>query len=331
MKCNNISLLFSRLVLVAALAFGQGTTLFAQDYSRMPTEERLSRLERINDSRNDLQVTQTLDALQQDIQTLRGQLEVYERQISVLTKQQQDYYRDLDDRIRKLQAGTAATTATPVGAATTPVTHTAPAQDAVGMTTSAPTITAPAPAMDPSLPLEDRLGPTADNFNQTHLSTGEANDTVTHLTTPNNSTAVTPAPAVMENPTSSTTVVDNQEAYLAAYQLVVNRRFSDAQLALQNYINQYPNGVYVANAYYWLGEVHLTQKQLPEAEQAFKTVVDRFPNNNKTPDALLKLGYTYVAEGNKQLARDTFLQVKSRYSHLAVAQLADAQLAQLGQ
>jgi len=36
-----------------------------------------------------------------------------------------------------------------------------------------------------------------------------------------------------------------------------------------------------------------------------------------------------MAEGQKKSARVTFLQVKSRYSHLAVAQLADAQLAQL--
>jgi len=322
MKCNKNYLLFSQ-VLVVALAFSQGTTVSAQDYSRMSTEQRLERLEKINSSRDDLQLSQSLDALQQDIQSLRGQLEVLEHQMSGLSKQQKDYYNDLNVRIRKLQGA---------GVATTPSSTTgmSPAESAA--VSSATTTTA---AATTTVPLEDSLGPTAADLNSTqgtqtnsHLNQSAimntGSDTTLNPTMP--AAASTPIATTLQAPVAG----DNAEAYLAAYQLVVNRNFSEAQSALQQYIDQYPNGEYVANAYYWLGEVHLTQKQLPEAERAFKTVVERYPNHSKTPDALLKLGYTYVAEGNTPLARQTFVQVKERYSHLAVAQLADAQLSQLG-
>jgi len=256
MQRNNIGLLYASLAVGAALAIGQSSPLLAQDYSDMSLDERLARLERINDSRNDLQINQSLDALQQEVQSLRGQLELYQRQLDIISKQQQDYYRDLDDRIRKLQPGGGVSAAS---------------SDSNG-TNTATAITTTASGNSEELSANSPTNTASSELAASLAAVGSSMNNNSSLTATDN-TMQSAAGVPINAPTA-----DNVDAYLAAYQLVVNRRFNEAQLSLQQYIDQYPNGVYVPNAYYWLGEVHLTQKQLPQAESAFKTVVDRYPN-----------------------------------------------------
>ncbi|WP_309567537.1 YbgF trimerization domain-containing protein [Coxiella-like endosymbiont] len=48
-----------------------------------------------------------------------------------------------------------------------------------------------------------------------------------------------------------------------AYQIAINflnkNQYDKSLAAFQNYLNNYPNGNYVANAHYWLGEIYLEQ------------------------------------------------------------------------
>lgn len=69
-------------------------------------------------SRNQLDFSGQMEALRGDIAKLRGQLEVITNAIETTQKRQQDFYVDLDNRLRAFEANaTPATTATPTEAA----------------------------------------------------------------------------------------------------------------------------------------------------------------------------------------------------------------------
>lgn len=120
-------------------------------------------------------------------------------------------------------------------------------------------------------------------------------------------------------------------AYQAAYQLLQNKQYTEAIAGFNAYLTSYPQGEYIANVDYWLGEVYLIQHQYPQAEQAFSRVVTQYPEHQKSADAMLKLGYVYEASGDSQKALTAFEQVQQKYPNTAVAQLAQTKAAQLKQ
>lgn len=71
------------------------------------------------DSQDPALLLSKLNALQQQIQQMHGQLEVQAHQIEALQKQQQDYYKDLDSRISSGQASKTTAKATPATDTTT--------------------------------------------------------------------------------------------------------------------------------------------------------------------------------------------------------------------
>lgn len=94
-----------------------------------------------------------------------------------------------------------------------------------------------------------------------------------------------------------------QVAYDRAYGLLKERKTRDAKVALRQFVVDYPASTYSANAYYWLGELHLLDGELPQAEAQFLTVVEKFPANRKVSDATFKLGKVYHMQGKNDQAR----------------------------
>jgi tol-pal system protein YbgF len=66
-----------------------------------PSAERLDRLE--NQTQTTLDLAEQVRLLQEEVQTLRGMVEVNDHQISQLTERQRDFYTDLDSRINELK------------------------------------------------------------------------------------------------------------------------------------------------------------------------------------------------------------------------------------
>ena len=66
----------------------------------------------------------------------------------------------------------------------------------------------------------------------------------------------------------------------------------------------FPASPYVANAYYWLGEIYLLQGQDELARQAFTAVVEQHVGHSKTMDASFKLGKIYHQLGDNKRARE---------------------------
>ncbi|CEG57625.1 tol-pal system protein YbgF [Legionella fallonii] len=119
---------------------------------------------------------------------------------------------------------------------------------------------------------------------------------------------------------------DEQISYMAAYELVKNKRYDNAISAMQTFVQKYPKGGYTANAQYWLGELYLVKKNYSKAIEHFDLVLNQFPSSSKSAASLLKMGYAYAANGNKQEAVKRLQQVVSTYPGTSTAKLANSKL-----
>lgn len=94
-----------------------------------------------------------------------------------------------------------------------------------------------------------------------------------------------------------------QNAYDQAYGLIKARRVDEAKVALKQFLLDYPQGPYTANAHYWLGEVYLLDGELPEAADEFSAVVQKYPGHRKVNDATFKLGKVYHLQNKLDKSR----------------------------
>lgn len=123
--------------------------------------------------------------------------------------------------------------------------------------------------------------------------------------------------------------MQDSDVYRAAFDLLTKKQYDKAKDAFTNYLTQYPNGDFLVNAHYWLGEIYLMQSDFKSAETEFSTVVNKFPKSNKIPDAKLKLAIVHIKLGKKDQARQELTAIKKAYPGTTAAQLADIRLQQM--
>ena len=114
------------------------------------------------------------------------------------------------------------------------------------------------------------------------------------------------------------------EAYRAAYALVRGQEFAAAVPAFTRFLQNFPDGRYAPNAYYWLGELYLVLEPAdPEAaRQSFMLLLGQYPSHAKVPDALYKLGRVHYIKGNPERAREFLERVRRDYPDSSAARLA---------
>ena len=155
----------TRSALLAALLFA--APAWSVSKSELETQirqlgDRVQQLERKLDSRGLVELFDQVNALQKEVQQLRGELEVQAHRMESLKKRQRDLYADIDRRLHRLEtagvqatapsaspaAGVAATAPTGAPPAAVPG---APAAAAAGGTVTAAT----APALNPAAERRD--------------------------------------------------------------------------------------------------------------------------------------------------------------------------------
>lgn len=226
-----------------------------------------------------------IQGMKQEIQELRGQLDVQNHEMKLLQQQQLSFYKDLDGRLRT-------TAANPVAQATTPTNK--------ELALALPTVKGP---------------------ESTPASGLAASKT---LAQPDKAVSA----AVVVNP-SRNNPADEQIAYLAAYDLVKNKRYDEALVAMQNFVVQYPKGGYTANAQYWLGELYMVNKNYSQAITHFEVVLKHFPTSSKAAACSLKIGYALAASGKEPEASQRLKDVIKNFPDTPTAQLAAAKLRSL--
>ena len=226
-------------------------------------EARVARMERLLESQGLLRMYQQIEALEQDVRELRGQMEQNQHKLDGIQRRQRDLYLDIDRRLRALEVA------------------------------GQPRV--PAPAGQPSAP------------------------------------GVVPAPPAAEpaEPASQPPAVTAQAedaAYRKAFNLLKEGSYARAAKGFRALLDSYPNGIYAANAQYWLGEAYYVTRDFEAALAEFRKVLERYPASPKVADARLKLGYIHYELKQWAKAREMLESVVARYAGSRAARLASQRL-----
>ena len=218
-----------------------------------------------------------LETLQQEVQSLRGQLEDQGHELKLMKESQRDRYIDLDKRISLLMSASAR---------------------------------------------EPKSSSAQTQRNEQPAASQTAAIKANPLT---NSLVSSPlAPVDLQPPTAQ-----SQQAYNDAYNLIPQRNFDEAEIALTKFVKDYPNNTLTGNGYYWLGEVKLVQGKPREAIEAFSTVIQNFPGHGKEQDSLYKLGTVSDQLGDTVKAKSYLQDVIRRFPDSKAAKLSAGYLSKI--
>lgn len=249
-------------------------------------EARLQKLERTLQGRGLLDLANQVEALQAEVQRLRGELE-----------QQQHL-------IEQLQAGAAqppvaaAPPANPDPRWPTPAAAVAPATtDTAPGAASPPVATVPQVPATPAAPSSGAPG----NASGTELP------------------AAAPTASV---PTSA----DPDQAYSAAFNALKAGQYGDAIAQFNNFLVTHPDSERADSAQYWLGEAYYVSKQFDPAINEYQKLVAAYPKSQKVSQAMLKIGFCQQELGQRDAAKATLQEVLQRFPGTTSARMAEDRL-----
>lgn len=202
--------------------------------------------------------------LENDIRTLRGQLEEQSNDIEQLKKDLSNRYTDLDQRLELLNQK--------VDPESAPSDNPANSDTPASASTETPTVD-----------------------NKVVNATPTSSPSTTPLPQPE---ASQPPAQNQSNP-----VELEKAAYTVALDAYKQGGAKKAIAPMQNFIKNHPNSVYTGNAYFWLAEFNLATDPVNynEAKKNYNVVATRYPNSSKAPRALYQL-YSIVKDVDKNPA-----------------------------
>lgn len=121
----------------------------------------------------------------------------------------------------------------------------------------------------------------------------------------------------------------DQEYYDAAYKLIVATKYSQAEKAMNTFIEKRPESKLLDNAYYWLGEVYLVQSMPEKAVITFSKGLAKFPKGQKAAGNLLKMGVAFKQMGKADFAKSSWTKLMNDYPQSAEAEKAKKELGKL--
>ncbi|MDP9802046.1 YbgF trimerization domain-containing protein [Acinetobacter calcoaceticus] len=202
--------------------------------------------------------------LENDIRTLRGQLEEQSNDIEQLKKDLSNRYTDLDQRLELLNQKVDPESAP----ADNPTNSDTPATASTETSTVDNKVVNATPTSSPSTP------------------------------PPPQPEASQPPAQNQSNP-----VELEKAAYTVALDAYKQGGAKKAIAPMQNFIKNHPNSVYTGNAYFWLAEFNLATDPVNynEAKKNYNVVATRYPNSSKAPRALYQL-YSIAKDVDKNTA-----------------------------
>jgi tol-pal system protein YbgF len=123
-----------------------------------------------------------------------------------------------------------------------------------------------------------------------------------------------------------------QGTYDAAYALVQDGTYAQAETAFRAFLDAYPSDDLAPGAQYWLAESLYARGDYEAAARAFAEGFQRWPNASKAPDNLLKLGMALGHLGRTADACTALDKLRADYPTGAgpVVARADAEAQRLG-
>jgi tol-pal system protein YbgF len=308
--------------------------------------ERLERIESALSNQGLLEMVQQLQSLEEEINRMRGEMEVQNHAIEQLKKRQRDLYTDIDRRIQRLENPVTSATGALTGEGEPPLQTLSPFQgtEVAGGQQAETPLTLELVEQEPAtgsagediVPVPSSPVPVSDPE-----AAGEALAAVQETArseTPGESVAETPAqeavaPETVEGDITEAPVAVDPElieaAYRHAFELLKQSLFDPAIKAFRDFLARYPGSEHADNAQFWLAEAYYVNSRFGQALVEYSTLVRRYPDSPKLAQATLKAAFCQHEMGQVDAARRQLDQIIEQYPGTTAASLAQDRLKQI--
>ena len=116
------------------------------------------------------------------------------------------------------------------------------------------------------------------------------------------------------------------ELYRSTFQLVKDKKYSDAIDGFSAFLYLFPQSNYASNAQYWLSESIYALGDYQGAMVNFAKLMQKYPSSSKIADAKLKIGYCYYSIKKWKEARFIFQGILKDYPNTSLSQLAQKKI-----
>ena len=117
-----------------------------------------------------------------------------------------------------------------------------------------------------------------------------------------------------------------KESFESSFELLRKGDYVSAEIALREYIKDFPMGSYTDDAKYWLAESLFSQDKFSEALDIFNEIIVEYPGSEKMMESILKSGFSYQELGDLSSAEAIFMRVIREYPNSSASSLADERL-----
>lgn len=125
--------------------------------------------------------------------------------------------------------------------------------------------------------------------------------------------ALPPAFGAATAPGSDANPAGAKQLYETAYGYLMQRDYSAAQGAFEDFLTRYPQDSLAGNAQYWLGEAHFVRGEYKAAAGSFLKGYQNYAGNPRAADSLLKLAMSLDRLGQKDAACSSFSELSTRF------------------
>ncbi len=309
----------------------------------VPLADRVAKLERTLNSSGLIELSRQIEALQQEVQQLRGDLENQAFTLEQVRKAQRDAYADTDRRLGALEQGNAGAAGVPADPPVSTIdspTDTAvagkPSAEAMAVEMQRPAVRgrAAAPSEDgidvsdeAAADMQPRDHPTVvmspNEAPQEELGGVEPTRVARQADTEDPGMTA-PAAAIAADARSETP--ESEAAYREAFGLLKAGQYEQSIKGFTRYLQQYPNGQYADNAQFWVGEAYYVMRKFEPAITQYQKLISNYPDSQKQAHALLKIAYSFDELGRSDQAVKLLNQLKQKYPDSSAARLADERL-----
>ena len=137
----------------------------------------------------------------------------------------------------------------------------------------------------------------------------------------------------LEDLQNSEVIVEKDDQVLNSYDqailLIRKGQLNEALSALNSFVQSNNDSDDTPLAYFWMGEINLTNGNLAVATQNFNTLIGLYPAHWKVPRAKFKLGTIYSEQGNVERAAAMFESVIKEYPDSSAAKASAETLSSL--
>ena len=117
-----------------------------------------------------------------------------------------------------------------------------------------------------------------------------------------------------------------KESFESSFELLRKGDYVSAEIALREYIKDFPMGSYTDDAKYWLAESLFSQDKFSEALDIFNEIIVEYPDSEKMMESILKSGFSYQELGDLSSAEAIFMRVIREYPNSSASSLAEERL-----